>query len=407
MIAAFFVATMAYGVQYSFGIFLKPLTEEFGWSRAAVSGAVSLFMFVRGVMAILTGWATDKYGPRITIAAGGFLLGLGLLLTSQINAIWQLYLFYGLLVGFGLSIAFAPLVATTSRWFVKKRGLAIGIVVSGVGMGTVVMSPVADYLISSYGWRPSYIIISILAWVIILSAAYFLKRSPEDSGLLPLGGVEESPTNNSAMAQSDTVSGNIGFSLLQAMRTSAFWILLAIIVFWALSVQMTMIHLYPHVTDVGISGAVAARFLIIIGVFSIIGRLAMGGISDKLGGRPSLGICLVLLALSMFWLTQSTEIWMFYVFAVVFGFAYAGCVPLLPVIAGELFKLRSIGAVVGVQMVGVAIGGAIGPILAGYVFDVSGSYGIAFSVGAGSVIVSLALLFLLSLARKKLDFSEV
>ena len=186
--AAFCVALVAYGVQYSFGIFLKPLSGDFGWSRVLVSGAVSLFMFSRGALAILTGWATDKYGPTKTVAVGGFFLGLGLILTSQINSAWQLYLFYGLMVGFGLSIAFAPLVATASRWFVSKRGLAIGVVTAGIGMGTVVMSPLARYLISVYEWQLSYVIIGLMAWVIVIPAALFLRRSPEEKGLLPQGG---------------------------------------------------------------------------------------------------------------------------------------------------------------------------------------------------------------------------
>src|SRR3972149_2957527 len=187
---AFCVALVAYGVQYSFGIFLNPLREDFGWSVALVSGAASLFMFSRGALAILTGWATDRYGPRIIVAIGGFFLGLGLILTSQISAAWQLYIFYGLMAGFGLSVAFAPLVATTSRWFVSKRGLEIGLVLAGIGMGTAVMSPLARYLVATYGWNWSYIIIGLLAWVIIIPGALLLRRSPEEKGLLPLGKTE-------------------------------------------------------------------------------------------------------------------------------------------------------------------------------------------------------------------------
>jgi len=392
--AAFCVALMAYGVQYSFGIFLKPLSGDFGWSRALVSGAASLFMFSRGALAIFTGWATDKYGPRKTVVAGGFILGLGLILTSQINAAWQLYLFYGLMVGCGLSIAFAPLVATASRWFILKRGLAVGIVVAGIGMGTVVMSPLARYLIFIYEWRLSYIIIGLLAWVIVIPAALFLSRSPEEKGLLPLGKdtVAEKGNLNVVTERDSLAPGKGGFSLREAMRTRGFWLLLAIIIFWATCIQMSMLHIYPHATDLGISEVVAANFLLVIGLFSIIGRLVMGAVSDKLGGRLTLAICLIIQALAMFWLLRAADIWMFYLFAVAFGFAYAGCVPQLPVIAGELFKLRSIGAIIGVQMFGVAIGGAIGPILGGYVFDITGTYYLAFLVSGICTIIALLLL---------------
>jgi len=400
--AAFCVALVAYGAQYSFGIFFKPLSADFGWSRVLVSGAVSLFMFLRGALAILTGWATDKYGPRKTVAAGGFILGLGLVLTSQISAAWQLYLFYGLMVGFGLSIAFAPLVATASRWFISKRGLAIGIVVAGTGMGTVVMSPLARYLISVYEWRLSYIIIGLLAWLVVIPAALFLRRSPEEKGLLPLSkDTVADKGNSSVVTKGDSLAPEKGgFSLRQAMKTRGFWLLLAIIIFWSICVQMIMIHIYPHVTDLGIPEVVAANFLLAIGLFSIIGRLVMGAISDRLGGRLTLAICLIVQALAMFWLLAAADIWTFYLFAAVFGFAYGGCVPQLPVIAGELFRLRSIGGIVGVQMFGVAIGGAIGPLLGGYVFDVTGSYYIAFLVSGISTILALVLLTLIRASKR-------
>jgi OFA family oxalate/formate antiporter-like MFS transporter len=395
--AAFCVALVAYGIQYSFGIFLEPLEKDFGWSRALISGAASLFMFSRGALAILTGWVTDRHGPRIIVAIGGFFLGLGLILTSQISAAWQLYLFYGLMGGFGLSVAFAPLMATVSRWFVSKRGLAIGIVAAGIGMGTVVISPLAEYLIATYeGWSQSYIILGLLALIIIIPGALLLRRSPAEKGLLPLGKAEAIAGNeenlNIAKKEHSLTSERAGLSLRDAAHTRAFWLLLAIIIFWSICVQMTMIHIYPHATDLGITREVAVNFLVVIGIFSIIGRLVMGAVSDRLGGKRTLVICLVLQTLAMFWLLGATDIWMLYLFAAVFGFAYGGCVPQLPVIAGEIFELKSIGAIVGVQMLGVAIGGAIGPELGGRVWDVTGNYYLAFMVGGICTIIALILL---------------
>jgi len=402
--AAFCVALVAYGVQYSFGIFIDPLTEDFGWSVALVSGAASLFMFSRGALAILTGRFTDRYGPRIIVAIGGLFLGLGLILTSQISAAWQLYLFYGLMGGFGLSVAFAPLVATVSRWFVSKRGLAIGIVTAGIGMGTAVMSPLADYLVATYEWRLSYIIIGLLALIIIIPGALLLRRSPEEKGLLPLGKAEaiagDEENSNIAKKEDSLTSESAGFSLKDAARTRAFWLLLAIIIFWSTCLQMTMMHIYRHATVLGIPGGVAASFMSVIGISSIIGRLVMGAVSDKLGGKRTLFICLVLQALAMFWLLRATDIWMLYLFAAVFGFAYGGCVPMLPVIAGEIFGLKSIGEIIGVQMLGVAIGGAIGPLLGGYVFDVTASYYFAFTVSGMCTIIALILLAFIRAPKK-------
>jgi MFS family permease len=401
---AFFIALVAYGVQYSFGIFIEPLKADFGWSGTLVGGAASLFMFSRGALAILTGRFTDKYGPRIIVAIGGLFLGLGLILTSQSSTAWQLYLFYGLMGGFGLSVAYAPLMATVSRWFVSKRGLAIGIVAAGIGAGTAVIPPLARYLVAMYEWRLSYIIIGLLALIIIVPGAFLLRRSPEEKGLLPLGKAKatagDEENSNIAKKEASFTSERTGFSLKDAARTRAFWLLLAIIIFWSTCVQMAMMYIYPHATDLSIPEVVAANFLVLIGVFSIIGRLAMGGVSDRLGGKLTLAICLVLQALAMFWLLRVTDIWMIYLFAAVFGFAYGGCVPLLPVIAGEIYELKSIGAIVGVQMLGVAIGGAIGPLLGGKVWDVTGSYYLAFLVGGICTILALVLLAFIRAPRK-------
>jgi OFA family oxalate/formate antiporter-like MFS transporter len=406
--AAFCVALVAYGIQYSFGIFIDPLKDDFGWSGALVGGAASLFMFSRGALAILTGRITDRHGPRIIVAIGGLFLGLGLILTSQSSTAWQLYLFYGLMGGFGLSVAYAPLMATVSRWFVSKRGLAIGIVAAGIGAGTAVMSPLAAHLVATHGWRLSYIIIGLLALIIIIPGAFLLRRSPEEKGLLPLGKAEatagDEENSNIAKREDSLTSESAGFSLKEAARTRAFWLLLAIIIFWSTCLQMTMIYIYPHANTVlGIPWEVAASFMIVIGISSIIGRLVMGAVSDRLGGKRTLVICLVLQALAMFWLLGATDIWMLYLFATVFGFAYGGCVPLLPVIAGEIFGLKSIGEIIGVQMLGVAIGGAIGPLLGGYVFDVTQSYNFAFMGSGISTIIALILLTFIRAPRKVIN----
>ncbi len=396
------MALVAYGVQYSFGKFLDPLSEAFGWSQALVTGAASLFMFSRGALAILTGRATDRYGPRTTVAIGGFFLGLGLILTSRISAAWQLYLFYGLMVGFGLSVAFAPLVATASRWFMQKRGLAVGIVVGGTGVGTAVIPLLARYLIDTYEWRWTYIILGLVAWAIVIPGALLLRRSPEEKGLLPLGKAKAvaGDEKNQNIKENSLTSQRQGFSLKDAAQTRAFWLLLAIIIFWSICLQMVMINIDKHAIGLDIPKVVAANFIAMIGIFSIIGRLMMGAVSDRLGGKRTLASCLVLQALAMFWLLKATDVWMLYLFAAVFGFAYGGCVPLLPVIAGELFKLKAIGAIIGVQMLGVAIGGAIGPVLGGRMFDVTGTYYLAFIVGGICTILALILLAFIRAPRK-------
>jgi len=390
--AALCVAIVAYAVHYSFGIFFKPLAAEFGWTRAMTSLAFSLYMLSRGGFGILTGWATDKYGPRITVAAGGFFIGLGLLLTSQISALWQLYIFYSLLVGLGVSVAFAPLVATVARWFVKKRGLAMGIVLAGIGLGTAIMPRPASYFIETYGWSMSYIIMGAIALIIIVLAALPMRRTPGEMGLLPYGGTGAAKSSNSAADKGDV-------SLREATRTRPFWVLFIITILFATCLYMVMIHIVPHATDLEISGSVAASFLAVIGISTIFGRLAVGWLSDTIGRKPALAICLFFQAAAVFLLMGIGSVGTFYVFAVIFGLAYGGVVTQLPLIAGELFGLHSIGAIVGLEMLGTSLGGAIGPLLGGYIFDVTQSYSVAFLIGAIGPLIAIALILFLKASR--------
>ncbi len=315
--AALCVAIVAYAVHYSFGIFFKPLAAEFDWTRAMTSGAFSLYMLSRGGFGILTGWATDKYGPRITVIVGGCFIGLGLLLTSQISSLWQLYICYSLLVGLGVSVAFAPLVATVARWFIKKRGLATGIVLAGIGVGTAIMPGPANYFITTYGWSMSYIIIGAAALVFIVLAALLLRRRPAEMGLAPYGGEEAAKA-----PKPGTEKG--GISLREATRTRPFWVLFVITILFATCLYMVMIHIVPNATDLEISPAVAAKFLAVIGVSTIVGRLGMGWLSDAIGRKLSLAICLFGQAAAVFALMGISGVAAFYVFAVVFGLAYGG-----------------------------------------------------------------------------------
>ena len=391
--AAVCSAIVAYAVHYSFGIFFKPLAAEFGWTRTMTSAAFALYMVSRGGFGILTGWATDKYGPKIVVAVGGIFIGLGLLLTSQISALWQLYLFYSLLVGLGSSIDFAPLVSTVSRWFTKKRGLATGIVVAGAGVGTAVMPRPASYFIEAYGWSTSYIILGIVVLVIIVLAALLLRRRPEDMGLLPYGGAEAAKGHQ---PDAETGKGSpsldkSGISLRGAVRSWPFWALFVMVFLTSTCLYMVMVHIVPHVSDVGISETTAANLMMVIGISSICGRLGSGWVSDAIGRRTTLAICLFCQAAVVFSLMWVHSVDIFYVFAVVFGLAYGGLVPQFPLIAGELFGLRALGAIIGLEMLGTSLGGAAGPLLGGYVFDVAGSYSTAFLIGTIGLVISLIL----------------
>ncbi len=185
VVAGFFAALVVWGTKYTFGVFFKPVATEFGWTMAITAGAFSLSTLLRGLGMVGMGRLTDKLGPRLVITVCGVFLGVGYLLMSQVNTTWQLYLFYGVLVAIGMSAAYVPITSTIARWFVNRRGMMTGIVLSGSSLGVLIFAPMAQRLISSYGWRMSYIIIGLIALILIVAMAQFMKRNPQRIGASP------------------------------------------------------------------------------------------------------------------------------------------------------------------------------------------------------------------------------
>jgi len=317
----------------------------------------------------------------------GLFLGLGYLLMSQISAMWQPYLFYGVLFGIGMS-SFVPMASTVARWFVKRRGLMTGIVLSGVGVGTMIMPPVANQLISSYGWRTSYFIIGIIALVLIVAAAQFLRRDPGQVGQLAYGAYEVKVDNVDL--------GTKGFSFREAVRTRQFWMVSVLFFAFLFYQHAISVHIVPHATDTGISAIGAASIMSVIGGLSIVGRIVMGSAGDRIGNKLSLVIVLVLALGALFGLIAARELRMFYLFAVLFGFGWGGLSALMSPVVAELFGLKAHGAILGMVLFISAVGGAIGPLIAGRVFDITGSYQLVFLI---CVVLSVMGLILAALLR--------
>ncbi len=383
---AFLISTVTMGGMYSFGVFFKPLVAEFGWTRAMTSSAYSLRHLVFGFFGILCGRLTDKFGPRIVLTVCGILLGLGYLLMSQISAIWHLYLFYGVIIAAGMSGSYVPLATTVARWFVKRRAIMTAIMTTGGGVGTMIMPPVAEWLISTFGWRTSFAIVGIISSVFIISTAQFLRRNPSQAGQQPYGSDE--------VKENSLNLGSDGFSFKRAIQTRQFWMLFGLLFCNFFGLQAIMLHIVPHVTDLGISAIIAASVLTIIGGVSIAGRITTGGAADRIGTKAAFAGGLILMAVALLWLLVAKEMWMLYLFAAVFGFAYGGAMPLGSPMAAELFGLRAHGAIFGIIAFGGSLGGAVGPTLAGYIFDKSGSYQSAFLLlgiitAVGAIIASL------------------
>jgi MFS family permease len=412
VIASFFICVMAYGGSHSFGVFFKFLRDDFGWTSAATSGAFSFYMILQSVLAIPSGWATDKFGPRRIIILGALLLGLGLSLTSQISALWQLYATYGFLMGVGMSVFYSPLLATTSRWFAKRRGLALGIVSAGIGAGTLIMAPLANYLILTYGWRASYLMIGPAIGIIIIVGASFLKKDQTGLGLVP--GREMlsrmiAKGREFSEAENNIASNSAGLSLRGAFSTRVFWLLCLINLMVGFGLQMILVHIVPYIQEgPKLSPTVAAAGLSIIGGASIAGKLVMGAASDRIGRKRALAISVCLEGIAILGFMSSSVSWMLYLFAVIYGFGYGGHVPQLAALVGEIFGLRYVGTSLGMTTLFWGIGGALGSFLAGYIFDINGSYNYAFMLGAGAMFLATVLTPLLksgdwlSINQKKL-----
>lgn len=368
VICSFFIMALFWGLFYTFGVFFRPVTGEFGWSDTAISGAYSLSFVLQGLGGVVTGRMTDRFGPRLVVTICGFFFGAAFLLMSQISTLWQLYFFYSL-IGIGMSGTFMPLTSTVIRWFVKRRGMMTGILVSGIGFGTTVMTLLASFLITQYGWSKSYLIVGVIALVVITGLAQFLRRDPQQKGQIAYGesGVE--------IKRAEACS----LSLKQAMKVRQFWFLVILLVCQVFTAQLIMPHLVPHIIETGVLAIAAANAMAILGIFSIIGRITMGSISDRIGPKRSILITFSLLLIALLWLaTLARQEWQFYLFAALFGFGYGGGAPLFSLLTAEIFGLEFIGAIMGASTLGGTVGGAVGPIMGGYIFDLTGTYYPAF-----------------------------
>lgn len=380
VIASFIILVLGWGIYYSYGVFFGPLMDEFAWTRAVTSGAFSIAVFVSGFLGIFAGRLSDRLGPRIVVTICAGLLSVGYILMFLVQSTWQFYLVYGVLIASGVGGFWAPPVSTVARWFVGRRGLMTGIVSGGISFGTIVLPPVVTRLISIYGWRRSYLFIGFATLVIVTAAAQFIRKNPQQMGLLPRGETGAGSPNNISAP---------GFSLKEAIHTRQFWMVSLIYFCFGMALLTIIVHMVPHATGTGISDINAAIVLSVIGGMSLVGRIGMGGVTDRLRVKVSTIICLGLLTGSLIWLQFSDNLWKLYGFAVVFGFGYGGLSCLQSLIAADLFGLSILGVITAIFSFSYCAGGAVGPVLAGYLFDVSGSYQWAFLLCLAVVMIAL------------------
>ena len=372
---------MVFGSLFAFGVFFKPVSETTNWSRAAISGASSLSCIVVGLSGLLLGGLNDRIGPRKILTLSGILMGAGFILMSQISNLWQLYFFYGIIIGLGQGASYVPTLSTVVRWFTKRRSLMTGIVLIGASIGTVISPPIANRIIELYSWQTSYLLLGIIILVIIFVAAQFLKRDPSVMGLKPYG--EEENVEEKAHQRD--------YTLKESLHTRQLWTFICMEYIFGYVIFAIMVHLVPHAIDLGISPATAALMLTVVGVSGIAGRLILGSIGDKLGNKYVLLFGFIILAADLIWLVFIKETIHLYIFSAVFGFIYGGVQSSESPIVAWLFGTKSHGKIFGVACLAFALGSATGIFTAGLIFDVFNSYMMAIYIMATASIIGLIL----------------
>lgn len=388
--AVFLIMAIIWGTFATFGVFFESLIKTFEWSRAMTSGASSIRDLVFGVVCILTARLADPFGPRTVIAMTGLLLGLGYLLMSQIQTIWQFYICYGVIISSGMS-AYILMLSIVAKWFERRRGMMTALSLSGMGIGTMIMPPICSRLISVYGWRTSYVIIAIFGFALVVLAAQFLRHPPYEQN-------NSTPNGNSSNTH-ETFSDAVAISLRKALRTRQFWLISTLYFFFLYPLLTVVVHIVIHATGLGVTSKSAANVLALIGAMCVIGMNCAGSSADKIGNKRTFVICFIMMAVSFIFLMVARAMWPLYMFAAIFGLAYGGMQVLFSPLAAELFGLSSHGVILASAAFCGSFGAALGPLVSGFIFDLTRSYNWAFFICLLMTVASVKLALFLKPVR--------
>lgn len=385
--AAFAVTFVGFGSAYSFSAFVAPLQADFAASRGSVSLVFSLAGFLYFGLGVVSGPLADRWGARRLAVAGMILTGLGLALAGMARSLAEVYAAYGLGIGLGVGCSYVPVMGVVQRWFVKRRGFASGLAVSGIGVGTLVMPPLASVLIDAAGWRNAYLILGGIAVVAGVGMSLLIEDRPQGRGLLPDG---------AALQSGALPVGSPGFSVKEAVRSRRFIGLYAACLVSSFGLFVPFVHLVPYALDQGVPRSSAVLLVGVIGIGSTAGRFFLGGLADRIGREPALPAMFVGMALSLVVWAASSGLWWLAVFAFAYGVFYGGFVALLPALLMDYFGGRNIGAIIGVLYTSVALGTLIGPSAAGFAFDISHSYVLPIWASGCTHVVAAGIILMMS-----------
>jgi MFS family permease len=377
--AAFAVTFFGFGSAYTFSAFVEPLQREFGASRGSVSLVFSLAGFLYFGLGIVSGPLADRFGSRRLAVAGMMLTGLGLAAAGAARSLLEVYVAYGLGVGLGVGCAYVPAIGAVQRWFVRRRGFASGLAVSGIGVGTLLMPALASLLIQMLGWRGAYLALGVLTAAIGAGLAMLIENDPHDRGLWPDGDLRQSGAQPVRQE---------GISVRDAVRSRRFLGLYVSCLICSFGVFVPFVHLVPYARDHGVAPSSAVLLLGVIGVGSTAGRFVLGSLADRIGREFSLLLMFTGMALALATWAISAGVWSLAAFAFVYGVFYGGWVAVLPAVVMDYFGGRNVSSIIGVLYTSVAFGTLIGPSAAGFAFDLTHSYALPIMVSAGTNIVA-------------------
>ena len=373
------IVCIGMGALFSLGVFLKPMAETMGWSRGAISSVALLNWIAMGLGSFVWGTLSDRLGTRGVAMAGGLLLGLGLVLSSQAQALWQLAVTFGFMVGFAVGAFYAPLTSTATKWFTARRGLAVALVSAGIGVGILTIAPLARALTSAWSWRVALLVIGDLAWLVIVPMALLIREQPADIGAAAMGGA--------AGAGRD-------FSTRQVLATPQFWAIALTHFACCAAHSGPIFHMVTHATDQGIGPMVAATAFGVSGLASIGGRIGGGVLADRFGAKATLLAGLALQAAMIVLYLVVRDVVPFYALAVVFGVSYGGVMPLYALVTREYFGEKVMGTAYGAVFLVSTLGMGLGSFAGGWIHDALGTYVWLFivstAVGGGATALALA-----------------
>jgi OFA family oxalate/formate antiporter-like MFS transporter len=384
---AFGVTFVGFGSAYAFSTFVESLQRDFAASRGSVSLVFSLAGFLYFGLGIVSGPLADRLGSRGLAVAGMILVSLGLAIAGVARSLTEVYAAYGLGVGLGVGCSYVPVLGAVQRWFVKRRGFASGLAVSGIGVGTLVMPPLATLFIAALGWREAYFVLGCFAAVVGVGSALLIENDPRNRGLAPDGDLLQSGV---------PLARPSGSSVREAIISHRFLGLYAACLICSFGLFVPFVHLVPYALDHGVPQSRAVVLLGLIGVGSTAGRFFLGGLADRLGRRRALIVMFAGMALSLIIWALSVNFWGLAAFAFAYGIFYGGFVAILPALVMDYFGGRNVSGIIGVLYTSVALGTLTGPSAAGFAFDFSHSYLLPILASACANVVAAGIVAFIS-----------